>query len=74
MQELYGTLSKGINYNGVVYNLTPVTGGFYSYDFFSPTPRGQAIIANEIIQTINQSFDTRIFEVNVNSYPAFKLP
>lgn len=74
MQQLYGTLQNGVNYNGVIFSLTPVTGGFYSYDYFSPTPRGQAIIANKIIQTINQNFGTRIFEVNVNSYPAFRHP
>ena len=74
MQQLYGTLQNGVNYNGVVYSLTPVSGGFYSYDYFSPTPRGQAIIANKIIQTINQNFGTNIFEVNANSYPAFKHP
>lgn len=74
MQELYGSLFNGLNFNGVIYSLKPVTGGFYSYDFFTPTPRGQAIIANEIIQTINEKFGTTIFEVNVNSYPAFQHP
>ncbi len=74
MQELYGSLFKGSNLNGVLYSLTPVSGGFYSYDYFSPTPRGQAIIANKIIQTINIHFKTNIFEVNVNDFQGFRNP
>jgi hypothetical protein len=74
MQQLYGTLANGVIYNGVKYDLKPVTGGFYSFDYFSPTSRGQAIIANKFIQTINERFATKIFEVNVNDYPSYKLP
>jgi hypothetical protein len=74
MQSLYGTLSNGVIYDGVKYDLKPVTGGFYSNDYFSPTARGQAIIANTFIQAINDKFGASIFKVNVNNYPALKLP
>lgn len=74
MQGLYGTLVNGVIYNGVKYDLKPITGGFYSNDNFTPTARGQAIIANRFIQTINEKFGSSIFEVNVNNYPGIKLP
>lgn len=83
IKGLFDQLQTGINYNGVKINLQPVTGGVYSLDNFSLTPRGQALIANKVIQSINTpvdaeptatGFGTRITEVNIINYPGNKLP
>ncbi|KAA9340760.1 hypothetical protein [Adhaeribacter soli] len=83
VKGLFDQLQRGINYNGTKFSLDPITGGFYSLDNFSLTPRGQALVANCIIQALNSpvvtnpdatGFGTKIPEVNVNAYPAFKLP
>ncbi|MBK0402013.1 hypothetical protein I5M27_03390 [Adhaeribacter sp. BT258] len=83
MKQLFGTLRNGVIYNGVKYDLSPVKGGVFSLDNFTLTPRGQAIVANKIIQAMNQEvlpkspqfsgFGTKIPEVNVNDYPAMGL-
>ncbi|MFC5272210.1 hypothetical protein [Adhaeribacter terreus] len=83
MKQLFGTLRNGVIYNGVKYDLAPVKGGVFSLDNFTLTPRGQAIVANKIIQAMNQEvlpkipqfsgFGTKIPEVNVNDYQPMGL-
>jgi hypothetical protein len=78
-KQLFGQLRTGIIYNGVKYSSQPVTGGVFSFDNFSLTPRGQALVANKIIQKMNTDpkeggFGTNIPEVDVNSLPSLKLP
>lgn len=74
MNGLFFSMRNGVIFSGVKYNANLVTGGFFSLDNFSVTPRGQAIIANKIIQTMNNAFGSNIGEVNVNDFPTLKLP
>jgi hypothetical protein len=62
-------LQSGINFNGVNYTTTFVTGGAFSLDGVHPNARGYAIIANTFIDAINTKYNSTIGEVNVNSYP-----
>ena len=54
MKEL--SSQSGIQYNGVKYTATFVTGGAFSLDGVHLTGRGYAVIANEFIKAINKTY------------------
>ncbi|MES2629290.1 MAG: hypothetical protein V4616_10025 [Bacteroidota bacterium] len=64
----------GINIDGIDYNTNFITGGFISLDGSHLTPRGNAIIANEIIKLINDRFRAKIPLTDINSYPTVQIP
>ncbi len=66
---LFNPLTSG-NFNaGVLYNLTPVRGNFFSLDYYSLTPRGNAQVANSFIAAINRGYRSSIPFIDVNSLP-----
>ena len=65
---------SGIQWNGVKYTATFVTGGAFSLDGVHLTGRGYAIIANEFIKTINNKYKSTLPQVNPNSYSGVKFP
>ncbi|WP_285269683.1 SGNH/GDSL hydrolase family protein [Kaistella rhinocerotis] len=69
-------LSKGsgIQFDGVKYTATFVTGGTFSLDGVHLTGRGYALIANEFIKAINTTYKSTLPMVNVNSYSGVKFP
>ncbi len=68
------TLQSGIVYNGVTYTTTFVTGGAFSLDGIHLTPRGYALVANEIIRTINARYGSTISLADVNRYDGVHFP
>ncbi len=50
--------------------LTPefLTGGVFSYDGVHPQTLGYAVVANEMIKTINREFGTKVPEVDLRPY------
>lgn len=71
--------SKGALIDGVRFSGDPVTGGFFSYDGVSLTPRGNALLTNKIIEVINSSdantgFGAHVPGLDVNQFPAVPLP
>lgn len=66
--------ASGIQYDGVKYNATFVTGGTFSLDGVHLTGRGYALIANEFIKAINTTYKSTLPMVNVNSYSGVKFP
>jgi hypothetical protein len=72
MMELSG--ASGIQYDGVKYSATFVTGGTFSLDGVHLTGRGYALIANEFIKAINRKYNSTLPQVNVNSYSGVKFP
>lgn len=67
-----------LNANGYDYGNGSVTsefatGGMFSLDGIHPTGRGYAIVANEIINTINASFDANVYKVDPATYPTVLL-
>ncbi|MFA6152049.1 MAG: SGNH/GDSL hydrolase family protein [Chitinophagaceae bacterium] len=68
------TLQTGIKYNGVTYSPTFVSGGAFSLDGVHLTPRGYALIANQIISAINSKYAARISSVDVNKYDGVLFP
>ena len=70
---LSGLANGGIPYDGGVVTSTFVTGGAYSLDGVHPTPRGYAVIANEIIERINATYNATVPKVNVGNYPTVTI-
>ncbi|WP_213190257.1 SGNH/GDSL hydrolase family protein [Cloacibacterium caeni] len=72
MKEL-GTTS-GIQYNGVKYTASFITGGTFSLDGVHPNGRGYAIIANTFISAINNTFYSTLPFVDINAYSGVTFP
>ena len=66
--------SSGIQYNGVNYSTTFVTGGSFSLDGVHLTGKGYAVIANEFIKAINAKYKSNLRQVNPNNYSGVKFP
>ncbi|MCS7074500.1 MAG: SGNH/GDSL hydrolase family protein, partial [Bacteroidia bacterium] len=54
LHSYYANLKQGKKWNGVDLSSEFVSGGFFSLDGFTPTSRGNALLANEIIRVINR--------------------
>jgi len=69
--------SKTYTVNGVKFDNSLFTGGFFSLDGINPTPRGSAVIANEIIKVINENYKnslkTAIPSLDVSKFEALKV-
>ena len=57
-------VESGIKWDGVDYNATFVSGGFYSLDGFHPHEIGYALLTNEFIKAINAKFGAAIPTLN----------
>ncbi len=68
------TLQAGIVYNGVDFSAAFVTGGAFSLDGIHLTPRGYALVANEIIRTINAQYGSTIAPADVHKYDGVYFP
>lgn len=69
--------SKTYTVNGVKFDNSLFTGGFFSLDGINPTPRGSAVIANEVIKVINENYKnslkTAIPSLDVSKFEALKV-
>lgn len=69
--------SKTYTVNGLKFDNSLFTGGFFSLDGINPTPRGSAVIANEIIKVINENYKnslkTAIPSLDVTKFEALKI-
>ncbi|SDS15064.1 G-D-S-L family lipolytic protein [Gramella sp. MAR_2010_147] len=63
----------GLVYEGVPISSTFVSGGAFSLDGVHLTPRGYAVIANEIIKRINTTYGADVPAVDVGSYGTITL-
>lgn len=66
--------ASGIQWDGVKYTSTFVTGGAFSLDGVHPTGRGYAIIANEFLKAINLKYKSNLPMISPNSYNGVKFP
>ena len=55
--------------SGVTYSSEPVRGNFFSLDYYSLTPRGNALLANAFISAINSAYRANIPAIDVNTLP-----
>ena len=78
LNNLYTQIkNKTYTTNNLKFESSVMTGGFFSLDGINPTPRGSAVIANEIIKLINESFKnslkTAIPTLDVSKFEALKV-
>lgn len=65
---------KGIVYNGVTNTTTFVSGGAFSLDGIHLTPRGNALLANEFIKSINSTYSATINQIDATKYNGVVFP
>jgi hypothetical protein len=70
-QAADGTIGSRISGFTLLPDFSP--DGIFSTDAVHPNPRGHAIVANEIIKTLNSVYDSNIPEVDVLAYPSVIL-
>ncbi|MDO7852755.1 hypothetical protein [Hymenobacter convexus] len=63
-------VGSAISVGGVLYSAEPVRGNFFSLDYYTPTPRGNALIANAFISAINKAYKANIPAIDANSLPS----
>lgn len=66
----FENLKAGLNFGGIEIDTSFLTGGAFGYDGFHPTDLGYALIANRMIETINESYGTSIPFVKISDYYA----
>lgn len=69
-----GVASTGYTYNAVNNSTSFITGNLFSLDGIHPTPRGYALVANEMIKAINAKYGSTITQVNPTSYRGVLFP
>lgn len=62
------TATTGINYDAGVLTSEFAVGGAFSLDGIHLTPRGYALVANRIIESINATYDATVPKVNIGAY------
>ena len=67
-------LKTGFVYNGVTMSSKFVSGGTYSLDGIHFNAKGNALLANEFIKSINIKYKSRIPLLNANAYDATLFP
>lgn len=70
----FNSILGGFTKNLIAYSPAYISGNLFSLDGIHPTPRGYAIIANEIIGAINAKYKARVPKVNETSYDAIIFP
>ncbi|MCC9167316.1 SGNH/GDSL hydrolase family protein [Pontibacter harenae] len=70
----FRNIQTGFTRNGVAYSPAFITGNLFSLDGIHPTPRGYAIIANEMIAVINAKYNANIPPVDETQYRAVIFP
>lgn len=64
----------GLRFDGVGYSIEFVSGGLFSLDGVHLTGQGYAIVANDFIQAINETYNAEIPTVSVTRYQGVQFP
>lgn len=72
-QEFQTRLKNGITQNGISVNASYPNGNFYSLDAIHPTPRGNALLANELVKIINSTHGATFRTLDISLYGGIKL-
>lgn len=69
VDAIFGEIvTEGIEYGGITYTENFLSGGLFSYDGVHPTTFGYAVIANEFIRAINETYGEEIPPVDLHDY------
>lgn len=74
LQSWFESNRNGILINGYHYSTAYLNGGIFSTDGYHFSQRGAALVANELINTINIYFKAKLPKADVNSYPDIAFP
>jgi hypothetical protein len=74
IEEFSKQLKTGFIYNGVTISSKFVSGGAYSLDGIHLNAKGNALLANEFLKSINEKYKARIPLVDANAYNATFFP
>ncbi len=74
MNSYMSKIQSGIVYNGITYSTQFITGTAFSLDGIHMTPRGYAVIANQIILAINKQYGSTINQIDPNQYNGLMFP
>ncbi|MDB5270590.1 MAG: family lipolytic protein [Hymenobacter sp.] len=69
-----GVATNGLAVNAVNNTAAFVTGNLFSLDGVHPTPRGYAVVANEMIKAINAKYGAAVPGVDATQYRGVKFP
>jgi len=64
----------GLRFDGVGYSIEFVSGGLFSLDGVHLTGQGYAIVANDFIKAINETYNAEIPTVSVTRYSGIHFP
>ena len=74
VNAFFSKIKTGFVYNGVAVNAAFVSGGAYSLDGLNLTPRGNALLANEFIKAINDTYQSTVPQIDATKYPGVIFP
>jgi hypothetical protein len=74
MNAFLRNAASGFMFNGVSYNTQFISGGAFSLDGIHLTPRGNALVANEIIKAANAYYKSSIPLIDVHKYSGIRFP
>ena len=74
IDAFFSTIKQGIIYNGIGMNAQFVQGGAFSLDGLHLTPIGNALMANEYIKAINQTYGATIPQLDATKYKGVVFP
>ena len=66
--------TNGFATNGVSNTAGFVSGNLFSLDGVHPTPRGYAVVANEMIKAINAQYGANVPQLDPNNYRGVRFP
>ncbi|GAA3958664.1 SGNH/GDSL hydrolase family protein [Hymenobacter antarcticus] len=69
-----GVARNGLVVNGVNNTASFISGNLFSLDGVHPTPRGYAVIANEMIRAINAKYGSAVPGVDPTTYRGVRFP
>ncbi|MBC3540750.1 SGNH/GDSL hydrolase family protein [Rufibacter sediminis] len=74
MNAYFNTIKQGFTLNNIAYSPAFVTGNLFSLDGVHLTPRGYAIVANNLISTINSYYKANVPTIDVTQFRAVLIP
>jgi hypothetical protein len=74
VHSFFSSIKTGFVYNGVTLNASFVSGGVFSLDGLTITPRGNALLANEFIKAINITYKSTLPQIEATKYSGIIFP
>lgn len=74
MNAYFNQLASGMYIDGARFSSEYMTGNLFSLDGIHATFRGNAVLANKIIEAINDKYHSTIPPVDIFEYPALEFP